>query len=675
MKICPFIFLLFLVTGHPLFGQSDDCPAAELIQVFEDCRATPSSTFRLTSLSTKNSCNGNTDDDGWFKFMAISPRTRVVIFSDQLANMAVSVFETCRKEIVCVNNRDMGGQEFLTLDTNIDQVYFVQVYDFTEGGGGFLICLVAEEEVLPSDCPGSTVLCEDGQISFNPIGAGKDDFDNNNNLAGCLSQKENQSAWYYFEISEAAPLNQSLTFTITPEDNSDYDFAIYGPNVICDALGAPIRCSFADQSCDFCPMTGLGRSTSDAAEGADGDGFVAPLTVQPGAGYFMMVNTASINATNFNLEWGGNGANFLKCSPPLPCGLALDAGNAITVCEETEVSLQSTATGITNNLKYQWRGTPTTITYLSNQFSSNPIVTLPTDFEGTIGYELTAIATNGCTIKDSAFITKQCEITLDCPVLTPTINLTPINCTNPNSGSLQIGLIDGGMPPYLFQLDNTDDFQTNPSFQNLNEGNHILTIQDGNGCQSETVITLTTTLLPTLEIGNDIATPQGAIIDLQAISNFTSKQIKNVIWSNIPEEDCPPPCIAVRFNALRSGTIQATLETIDNCTITDELQITVQPKIDIYVPSVFSPNGDGINDYFSILTGAGISKILTLQVFDRWGNLVFRQDDFLPNNGAAGWDGKWKNQVLENGVYLYFAELEVIDNPSILKSGDVFLVR
>jgi len=675
VKIRPYICSFFLLAFSILNGQSDDCTAAELIAVYEDCLAQPSNSFSLTSFSTENTCDGNTDDDGWFKFIAISPRTQVILFSDQVTDMAISAFETCRKEIACVNNRGMGGQEFLTFDTNIDQEYLIQVYDFTEGGGSFLICLTAEEEIFSSDCPGAIVLCEQGEIPFIPIGAGKDDFADNNNFAGCLSQQENNSAWYYFEIAENAPPNQLLTFSITSDNNSDYDFAIYGPNVICDALGAPIRCSFADQSCVFCPTTGLGRNATDASEGVNGDGFLAPLIVQPGEGYFMLLDNASTTATSFNLTWGGDGANFLKCSTPLPCGLALEAGNNVTVCEETTVNLNAVTTGLTNNVKYQWRGTTATLDYLSSIFSATPIVTLPNDFEGIIGYELTAFATNGCTVKDSIFIKKQCEPTTNCPSLKANLSLTPINCTDTNSGSIQIGLVEGGTPPYLFQLDNQNDFQRNSSFQNLTEGNHLLIIQDANGCQSDTIITLIPTELPSLEIGPDISASQGDLINLQAISNFLPKQIKRVSWSNIPEVDCPPPCLSTNFNALRSGTIQATLETVDNCVITDELQLTIQPKIDIYIPSAFSPNGDGINDNFSILTGAGIEKIITLQIFDRWGNLVFRQDDFLPNDSLNGWNGKWQNRALDNGVYLYYAELGVIDSPAISKSGDVFLIR
>ena len=205
--------------------------------------------------------------------------------------------------------------------------------------------------------------------------------------------------------------------------------------------------------------------------------------------------------------------------------------------------------------------------------------------------------------------------------------------------------------------------------------NHLLSIQDANGCQSDTTFTLIPVELPTLDIGEDILANQGDHIDLQANSNFPSKQIKKVTWSTISETVCPSPCLTANFNALRSELIRATLETVDNCIISDELQLTVQPKIDIYVPSAFSPNGDGINDHFSILAGAGIEQIITLQIFDRWGNLVFRQDDFSPNAAGLGWDGRWNNRVLDSGVYLYYTVLGVVDSPSVSKSGDVFLIK
>lgn len=667
--------LIFLLTlsGLMLQAQSDDCPAAELLEVFEECRAIPSSTFSLNSFSTKNSCDGNTDDDGWFRFIAISPRTQVVVFSDQLANMAISVFEDCKTEIACVNERDMGGQEFLTFDTNEGQEYLVQVYHFDEGGGGFLICLTAEDETFPSDCSGATIICEDTQIAFEPMGAGNDDFEPIGNDRGCLAKKENNSAWYYFEIAEDAPRNLELSFTITPETNTDYDFAIFGPDAVCEDLSAPIRCSYADASCNFCPQTGLGNGAMDASESSSGDGFVVPLIVQPGEGYHLLVDNESGTATGFNLQWGGSAADFLNCPANLPCNLAIDAGNPILVCGETEVTLRPQAKGNTQGIKYQWSGTAENIALLNSTIRENPVVTIPPDFSGKIGYELTAFA-GECQETDSVFISKVCVDENVCPRLTANLGLTPINCTDGNSGSIQIGLVDGGESPYLFRLEN-GDFQTNPTFQNLPIGNFQLTIQDQNGCESDTLIALVTSDLPTLEIGPDITIEQGESVDLQAISNFDDKSIQSVTWSNLAPDDCPPPCIRPSFVALQSGTIQATLETTDNCLVTDELQLTILPKIDIYIPTSFSPNRDGINDYFTVFTGAGIAKIKLLQIFDKWGNLVFEQANFSPNEPSLGWDGTWNNQRAANGAYLYYVELEVVDNEPIKESGNISLIR
>lgn len=664
------LLLLWSITGST---QSDDCPAAEPLEVFEDCRAIPSSTFRLNSFSTENSCNGNTDDDGWFRFVAISPRTQIIVFSDQLANMAISVFEDCKTEIACVNERNLGGQEFLIFDSVIGEEYFVQVYHFDEGGGGFLICLTTEEEVFPSDCAGAMVLCESGLVGFDPIGAGNDDFELIGNDRGCLAKKENNSAWYYFEISEAAPRNSILTFSITPQNNTDFDFALFGPNPVCEALSSPIRCSYAAANCTFCPTTGLGMGATDASESADGDGFVAPLIVQPGEGFFLMVDNASSNETGFDLEWGGEAAAFLNCTTSLPCEFSVDAGNTQLVCEETTVTLNPQTIGNIEGIKYQWRGTMDAISYLNSSIITNPTVTLPTDFSGELAYELTAFV-GECIVKDSVFIRKNCVDENACPPLVANLNLTLVNCKDDNSGSIQIGAISGGEPPYLYRLEGTD-FQANSFFTELPIGTYLLMIQDQKGCVADTIVELTTTTLPTLEIGSNISIEQGTIVDLQAISNFTDKEILQVTWSNISPSDCPPPCISVSFPALASGTIQAVLETIDGCQVTDEINLTVQPKVDVYIPTSFSPNGDGINDYFSIFAGPGIAKINWLQIFDKWGNLVFEQTNFLPNDPILGWNGTWNNQQSATGAYLYSVELEVIDNAPIKKAGNIFLIR
>ena len=78
-----------------------------------------------------------------------------------------------------------------------------------------------------NDCVDAEVVCNNGNITFNPQGAGIDDFANPNNNSGCLATGEHSSAWYYFEINATAPPNQTLGFTINPNGGAgqDYDFA------------------------------------------------------------------------------------------------------------------------------------------------------------------------------------------------------------------------------------------------------------------------------------------------------------------------------------------------------------------------------------------------------------------------------------------------------------------
>ena len=151
------------------------------------------------------------------------------------------------------------------------------------------------------DCADAFVICSSASIPFNPSGPGLDDFASGNNSQGCLLGGEHQSAWYYFEFQPDMPPGSSIEFTISPDGGSgeDYDFAIYGAGVDCGTLGAPIRCSFAASSCAFCPATGLGMGATDFSEGAGGDGFVAPITVNPGDGFYLVVDNWLGSSTGF----------------------------------------------------------------------------------------------------------------------------------------------------------------------------------------------------------------------------------------------------------------------------------------------------------------------------------------------------------------------------------------
>jgi gliding motility-associated-like protein len=100
----------------------------------------------------------------------------------------------------------------------------------------------------------------------------------------------------------------------------------------------------------------------------------------------------------------------------------------------------------------------------------------------------------------------------------------------------------------------------------------------------------------------------------------------------------------------------------------------------LYIPNAFTPNGDGINDQFQIRISENCEMVkFNLQVFDRWGRLVF-QTTSLDNDQS--WDGKFENQDLQQGVYLFKLTAEMLsynnqksEPVKYNKQGSVVLIR
>ena len=95
----------------------------------------------------------------------------------------------------------------------------------------------------------------------------------------------------------------------------------------------------------------------------------------------------------------------------------------------------------------------------------------------------------------------------------------------------------------------------------------------------------------------------------------------------------------------------------------------------VFIPNTFTPDGDGVNDRFFI-NAHGVSSIVRLSVYNRWGELVFQSLNSQPNDPGAGWDGTYKGMVLSPDVFMYVAEVicEIGQQPFSFK-GDVSIVR
>jgi gliding motility-associated-like protein len=102
----------------------------------------------------------------------------------------------------------------------------------------------------------------------------------------------------------------------------------------------------------------------------------------------------------------------------------------------------------------------------------------------------------------------------------------------------------------------------------------------------------------------------------------------------------------------------------------------------IFIPSAFSPNGDGFNDVFTIFAGADVKEVLELKVFNRWGGLAYSSTGLGAGNppntaskNSPGWDGTTGGKAADTGVYTYMARVLFDDGKDRLLKGSVVLLR
>jgi gliding motility-associated-like protein len=127
--------------------------------------------------------------------------------------------------------------------------------------------------------------------------------------------------------------------------------------------------------------------------------------------------------------------------------------------------------------------------------------------------------------------------------------------------------------------------------------------------------------------------------------------------------------VNTRFNFMQYGVYNVTLYAYNQLHCPDSVthQVTVLPAQNYFIPNVFTPNGDGVNDDFEVYVQEG-ATLTSFQVFDRWGEKV--------HDGLYPWNGTYKGQKAPEGVYVYLVNIHLISqDQDIERKGSVTLLR
>jgi len=212
---------------------------------------------------------------------------------------------------------------------------------------------------------------------------------------------------------------------------------------------------------------------------------------------------------------------------------------------------------------------------------------------------------------------------------------------------------------------------TTPSIEIDEEGFYSVTVTSG--CE-----TVTDNIYVA---GSDIDLELGGIIEIELgdsviiFPTINSPTDVNYTWTppidnSLSCLDCENPTAQPFFDI----TYYLDIINLNGCIDTDSIQFRVLKNRNVFIPNVFSPDFDGINDYFFIHTKRD-EKILQMNIFDRWGNMVFEKNNFLSNDPQQGWDGTFRNKKMNPAVFVYQVEIEYLDGYTEMLYGDVTLLR
>lgn len=281
-------------------------------------------------------------------------------------------------------------------------------------------------------------------------------------------------------------------------------------------------------------------------------------------------------------------------------------------------------------------------------------------------YQVTATDAGGCIDSAIVQITAPAALNLDAN------SISSICPTNPN-GAIVINNLTGGVGPYEYSLDGQffQPIGSNTSIINgLDPGSYDLIIQDLNDCQLERSLTIVEEPI-FIDLGDPIDLNIGDTVQLNPQSNF---DLIDFSWQPV---DILSGTNTTTPIASPERTSVVTLSAVDTsgCSVTGTVTIFVNQTRRAYPPSAFTPNEDGFNDQFTIFGGADMEEIEVLEIFDRWGNVLFQKLNFPPNQEQLGWDGRHNGGPVSSGAYVYRAVVRYTNGDRVALEGEVSLLR
>ncbi|HMG14756.1 MAG TPA: gliding motility-associated C-terminal domain-containing protein, partial [Saprospiraceae bacterium] len=323
------------------------------------------------------------------------------------------------------------------------------------------------------------------------------------------------------------------------------------------------------------------------------------------------------------------------------------------ICTGYPIQLAANVLLKPSNLIYSWESP-------SGVLSGNIITAISAG-----SYSVTVTDSNGCTGQSN----------INMPVFLPLSVEESVNqpsCKDP-LGSYTIENITGGTGPYniIWEIDPAIDFNTTYQQQNLNPGQYAVQVIDANNCNYLNDITILADVgALSINAGEDITVEKGdtAFINPSYTGNVIQYSWKPVNFLDC--NNCPSAIVKPEISVEYIIVIKDSL----GCVASDKIKVNVIESNLAYIPNVFSPNADGINDLFTVYTTPRVKLIREFQIYNRWGDHVYSLTNQDPSV-IWGWNGKFNDKYVNSDVYVYYVVLELLNGQLKVFKGDITVFR
>lgn len=361
------------------------------------------------------------------------------------------------------------------------------------------------------------------------------------------------------------------------------------------------------------------------------------------------LSEANYSVTVTNADGCTAEAQFQLSGPAEPLSVSIQEASPIICNGDSNGSLSANISGPGSAFTYNW---------------NNGVSVSAIDNLGPGEYSVSVVSELGCTAVDT--------FNLAAPELLQVVASTnSLSCFDPpDGGVITVEEVNGGVPPYSYSTDGLS-FSSQNELAGYTAGEQVFFVQDGLGCIQPFFATIPGPKEIIVDAGPDQTISLGDELMLNAFVNLPGLSLQ---WEPSELFACSQ-CLQTSVLPVGTTTLQLTATDSFGCSISDDLIVQVLPRRRVFVPNVFSPNGDGINDVFVPEGGNDVAEIVEFKVFNRYGALMYSSNNFLPGDTSNGWNGRFKNKLLDSGVYVWFARIRFIDNLEEIYRGDVTIMQ